>query len=95
LGPNSLGIDVRSLGATVVASSGMLFDHKTLSFSLLFNQACNKFTLLADHSDKVPNLKGKKYSDFLLTDAEWDILELMKEVLEVRASFSIRLFSIY
>jgi hypothetical protein len=53
------------------------------NLTFLSIQACDKFTLLADHSDKVPDLKGKKYHNFQLTDEDWKVLQLMKEVLEV------------
>ncbi|THG98389.1 hypothetical protein EW026_g3789 [Hermanssonia centrifuga] len=41
----------------------------------------NKFTLLADSSAKVPNLRNKSYSDYNISKPEWDVLELMREVL--------------
>lgn len=50
-------------------------------------QACTKFTLLADEDDKVPKLKPPKtYSMFKLTEREWKLLMLIREVLKVRHS---------
>ena len=51
--------------------------------SLTESWAVNKFCLLADASPKVPNLKTKKYSDFLIAPGEWQLLELVHEVLHV------------
>jgi hypothetical protein len=40
---------------------------------------CNKFILLADDDDRVPNLKHPKtYSMFKLTEGEWRLLELIR-----------------
>uniref|UniRef100_A0A8H7XSR6 Uncharacterized protein n=1 Tax=Psilocybe cubensis TaxID=181762 RepID=A0A8H7XSR6_PSICU len=56
------------------------------------NKAVNKFVLVADMSNHIPKLKNKKYADFYLTEHEWDLLQLMKEVLEhphaVQSEFS-------
>ncbi|KAG2343535.1 hypothetical protein BDR05DRAFT_884438, partial [Suillus weaverae] len=43
----------------------------------------NRFTQLADDSDEVPNLQGKTYSAFKLTQQEWSKLELIRDVLQV------------
>jgi hypothetical protein len=42
------------------------------------------FAQFADESDMVPKLKGKNYSDFYLRKRDWEKLELMHEVLQVR-----------
>lgn len=58
-------------------------------FFLLINlQAVDKFVLLADHSSKVPKLKNKKSQDYSLTEEEWSLLQLIKEVLKVFVPFS-------
>lgn len=62
----------------------------------IFYQGINKFVLLADASDEVPNLatrnkKSRSYADFMLSRAEWEKIELMREVLEVRY----RYYSLY
>ncbi|KAG2741172.1 hypothetical protein P692DRAFT_20677048, partial [Suillus brevipes Sb2] len=44
----------------------------------------NRFTQLADDSDEVPNLQGKTYSAFKLTQQEWSKLELIRDVLQVK-----------
>jgi hypothetical protein len=45
--------------------------------------ACNKFTVLADDDDRVPNLKPPKtYAMFKLTEGEWRLLELIREGLK-------------
>ncbi|PSR77712.1 hypothetical protein PHLCEN_2v7730, partial [Hermanssonia centrifuga] len=44
--------------------------------------AVNKFTLLADHSPKVPNLWKKNDSDYVICRPEWEVLDLIHEVLE-------------
>lgn len=50
-------------------------------------QACHKFTLLADDDARVPNLKAlKSYAMFKLTDQEWQLLELIRNVLKEPAS---------
>ena len=42
--------------------------------------ACNKFTLLADDDDRVPNLKSpKSYAMFKLAAREWRLLELIRD----------------
>lgn len=46
----------------------------------------NRFIQLADDSDEVPNLQGKSYGTFKLSAEEWKNLELMHDVLQVRAS---------
>ena len=48
-------------------------------------QAVQDFIRLADDSDDVPKLsKGRKYSQFAISDAEWAQLELIHNVLKVR-----------
>jgi hypothetical protein len=47
-------------------------------------QAVTRFVQLADDSDDVPDLRGKKYSDYRLSKSEWDKLVLMREVLQVK-----------
>ena len=50
-------------------------------------QACHKFTLLADDDARVPNLKApKSYAMFKLTDQEWQLLELIHNILKEPAS---------
>lgn len=45
--------------------------------------ACNKFTLLADDDDQVPNLKPPKtYRMFKLNEGEWRLLELIRDGLK-------------
>jgi hypothetical protein len=45
--------------------------------------ACNKFTLLADDDDRVPNLKfPKSYGMFKLSESEWRLLELIRDGLK-------------
>ncbi|KAF8867523.1 hypothetical protein BD779DRAFT_1464288, partial [Infundibulicybe gibba] len=44
--------------------------------------AIDKFCLWADESSEVPKLKNKLYSDYKLLRAEWETLELIKEVLQ-------------
>ena len=48
-------------------------------------QAVQKFGAFAD--DKLPKLKNKLYSDYRLATDEWNILELVKEVLAVRHGY--------
>jgi hypothetical protein len=43
----------------------------------------DKFCRLADSSPHVPKLIKKKYNDYLLTEGEWELLALIKEVLQV------------
>lgn len=54
-------------------------------------QAINVFCSLADESRQVPNLKGKKYADYKITEPEWEVLKLIREVLEVQQFFCVRL----
>jgi hypothetical protein len=45
--------------------------------------ACNKFTLLADDDDRVPDLKfPKTYSMYKLNEGEWRLLELIRDGLK-------------
>lgn len=45
----------------------------------------DQFALLADASEKVPNLpKNRGYADFQLTKRDWDRLEVLRDVLRVR-----------
>jgi hypothetical protein len=49
-----------------------------------FLQAVNHFILRADSSKKVPDLqKNKKYMDYFLSDDDWELLEVIHEVLQV------------
>ena len=50
---------------------------------LMHAQAVDKFCLLADASTRVPNLQKKKYYDFSIVSAEWELLHLVHEVLQV------------
>jgi hypothetical protein len=53
-------------------------------FILIFvdsSKAVQKFCLFAD--EKLPKLKNKKYSDYKLEPGEWEILDLVQEVLAV------------
>jgi hypothetical protein len=55
-------------------------------FILIFvnsSKAIQKFCLFAD--EKLPKLKNKKYSDCKLKPSEWEILDLVQEVLVVCA----------
>ena len=45
------------------------------------SKAVKKFCLFAD--EKLPKLKKKKYSDYKLEPGEWEILDLVQEVLAV------------
>jgi len=58
------------------------------------NQGINCFVQLADDSEEVPNLQKKLYSDFKLTQDDWERLALMHEVLCVSnvAFFSFMMF---
>jgi hypothetical protein len=47
-------------------------------------QGVDQFVLLADASDKVPDLpKNRSYADFQLTKKDWDCLEEIRNVLRV------------
>lgn len=48
----------------------------------------DQFVLLADESNSVPDLQGKSYADFHLLKKDWQKVELMHEVLQVRKPFS-------
>jgi hypothetical protein len=49
------------------------------------NQGVDQFVLLADASDKVPNLTKKRcYADFQLLKKDWDRIEVLRDVLRVR-----------
>ena len=49
-------------------------------------QGIDQFILLADASDKVPKLsRDRSYADFQLSKKDWDRLEVIHEVLRVRA----------
>ncbi|KAI0797422.1 hypothetical protein BC629DRAFT_1286108, partial [Irpex lacteus] len=50
----------------------------------LLKWGINKFCRNADDSPQVPQLKNKEYSDYRITNQEWDLLSVLKEVLEVR-----------
>jgi hypothetical protein len=55
-----------------------------------FLQGVDQFVLLADASDKVPNLpKNRCYADFQLTKKDWDRLGVIHEVLRVRCVISL------
>ncbi|RDB19397.1 hypothetical protein Hypma_013487 [Hypsizygus marmoreus] len=60
--------------------------------ALTVKQAINKFILLADSSPEVPTLNGKRYDDYKMSSDEWDMLELVREVLaeprEAQSCFS-------
>lgn len=49
-------------------------------------QAVNKFCRVADDCSKVPALKNKNYSDYIFQKKEWELLELICEVLQVRTA---------
>lgn len=54
---------------------------------LILLQAIINFLLLADASSQVPPLtKGFKYADYALSEEEWELLELLHEVLQVHAN---------
>ncbi|KIM53831.1 hypothetical protein SCLCIDRAFT_138128, partial [Scleroderma citrinum Foug A] len=43
----------------------------------------NKFCLVADNTSKVPKLRGnRKYLDYAISEEEWQMLELIHEVLK-------------
>jgi hypothetical protein len=51
-------------------------------------QGVDQFVLLADASEKVPNLpKNRTYADFQLSKKDWDRLEVICEVLRARTHF--------
>ena len=51
-------------------------------------QGIDQFILLADASEKVPNLsKDRSYADYQLSKKDWDRLEVIHEVLRVRLWF--------
>ncbi|KIM75155.1 hypothetical protein PILCRDRAFT_13838 [Piloderma croceum F 1598] len=58
---------------------GSMYD--LINHMLTNHAAVDKFCLLADASPKVPNLKKKKYSDFAIAHGEWQLLQLVHEVL--------------
>ncbi|KAF8219071.1 hypothetical protein L208DRAFT_996808, partial [Tricholoma matsutake] len=66
--------------ATMCQEEGL----KPLELIKWIYRAIDKFCLLADVSPKVPNLKKKKYGDFSIAPAEWELLELVHNVLQVR-----------
>jgi len=47
----------------------------------------NLFVELADDSEEVPSLKGKRYADFRLDRKDWERMKQMKEVLQVCKTF--------
>jgi hypothetical protein len=54
--------------------------HDLITRLLDVRPACNKFTLLADDDDRVPNLKPPKtYRMFKLNEGEWRLLELIRD----------------
>ncbi|PSS37546.1 hypothetical protein PHLCEN_2v622, partial [Hermanssonia centrifuga] len=59
--------------------------------------AINKFCLVADVSKQVPKLRNKNYSDFAISNAEWEQLRLIHEVLDepraAQAAFSSEKYS--
>jgi hypothetical protein len=63
--------------------------------TLRLRKGVNRFIQLADDSDEVPNLQGKTYGVFKLSAAEWTKLELMRDVLQVCASFLFLIFVFY
>jgi hypothetical protein len=49
-------------------------------------QGVDQFVLLANASEKVPNLaKDRSYADFQLSKKDWDRLGIIHEVLQVRS----------
>jgi hypothetical protein len=46
-------------------------------------QGVDQFVLLANASDKVPDLRDKCYADFQLSKKEWDKLEVVQAALKV------------
>jgi hypothetical protein len=50
-------------------------------------QAVDLFTALADKSTKVPKLICKQYADFSISEDEWEMLQLIQEVLQVRLGY--------
>lgn len=62
------------------------FSYVWLDF-ICFVQAVNKFCLVADNTSKVPKLRGnRKYADYAISEEEWQMLELIHEVLKVKSS---------
>jgi hypothetical protein len=47
----------------------------------------NLFVELADDSEEVLALKGKRYADFRLDRQDWEKMKQMKEVLQVCKTF--------
>ncbi len=68
-----------------------------LALLIIVYQAVMKFCLVADASKKVPKLRNKEYSDYMVTESEWQLLELIYEVLaeprEAQAAFSSETYS--
>ncbi|KAI0808987.1 hypothetical protein BC629DRAFT_1437238 [Irpex lacteus] len=69
---------------------GSMYD--LLERAITLRKGINKFCRNADDSPQVPQLKNKEYSDYRITNQEWDLLSVLKEVLEeprkAQASFS-------
>jgi len=80
-------IDRALVNRAVCLSIHYWADRDIRSDTHTFTQAFDKFCRLADSSPHVPLLKKKKYGDYLMTSAEWDLLELIKEVLQVHNIF--------
>ncbi|KAG6806576.1 hypothetical protein H0H92_010774, partial [Tricholoma furcatifolium] len=61
--------------------------YKFLDRTILMRKGLEQFILLADASDKVPDLsKNRCYSDFQLTKRDWDKLQVLHEVLREPAN---------
>ena len=83
--PHTLGISIQISRASHHTKKGK-FSVKLLVFGLIFAclEGVDQFALLADASEKVPNLpKNRGYADFQLTKKDWDRLEVVRDVLRV------------
>jgi endonuclease IV len=49
---------------------------------VITDQGITKFINLADESPQVPNLQRKTYADFRLTQKEWAMLDLLRQILK-------------
>src|SRR6266702_846372 len=80
----SMGVYVRS-HKPCSGEPCSVYPYTTTNYSAKLNreQAVDKFCLLADTSPKVPNLQKKKYGNFSIAPAEWELLGLVHEVLQV------------
>ncbi|KAF8290405.1 hypothetical protein DL93DRAFT_1087363 [Clavulina sp. PMI_390] len=58
------------------------FMFNMISRAILLREAVDIFIALADRSSKVPNLRGRRYSDYSFSDGDWIQLGLICDVLK-------------